>query len=475
MTNRVAIPGCVAVLVLLAARPVAAQRQTIASVEAINSWVEAVNAHVPGRPDAPVGAVIAMTYVARRDLNTAMPLFIRVLREREVAAPLSGINNPVVRPADKIISLARKVRRPPGAETFLKRAAVLHSDAVVFASRFPSAPDDAPWRPPSNERIAGVQTPIPAERVAPLLTSDRVTLTRDGEVFGDAPVSWHLPFARSLLAELLRREDHILSADECARDEACRSAALVTAPRISFPTPPVSAADQEFVGEWYHAVAAYLFAKGMNGDATAHLQEAARALPDEPRLLFDRATYAETLGLPLYQAVQDSASTKPKTFIARIPAEDKVNAEAERLYRRALEVDAGYLEARVRLARLLDRRGQHDEAAAQIAKVLEPQPSGVVGFYARIVGGRVATARRRYDEALQHYRAASRLYPAQSASLGASHAALMLADVPRTLAPIEDLGMDPMTFDADPWLDYHLGAGRDVNALMARLWTDVSK
>ena len=260
-----------------------------------------------------------------------------------------------------------------------------------------------------------------------------------------------------------------------ARDEACRSAAPPNTPRMLLSTPPVSTADQEFVGDWYHVVAAYLFATGMNGDATAHLQEAARALPDEPRLLFDRGSYAETLGLPIYQVVQDAASAKPNTFITRIPAEDKINAEAERLDRRALEVDSEYLEARVRLARLLDHRGQHDEAAAQIAKVLDARPSGVVGFYALIVGGRVATARRRYDEALQHYRAASLLYPAQSASLGASHAALMLADVPRTLAPIEQLGMDATAFDADPWLVYQIGAGRDVDALMARLWTDVSK
>ena len=471
MTNRVAMFGFVALLLVVAARPAAAQRQTTASLDAINAWVEAVNAHVPGQPDAPVGAMIAMTYVARRDLNMAMPLFIRVLREREVVTTRSEIDKAV-------LSLARTVRLTPGPATFLKRAAVLHSDAVVFASRFPAAPDDAPARAPSSERIGGVRTPIPAERVAPLLTNERVTLTRDGEVFGDSPASWHLPFARSLLAELLRRDDHILSADECARDEACRSAAAVlpAAPRVPVATPPVPSADQQLIGEWYHAMAAYLFARGMNGDATAHLQEAARALPDDPRLLFDRGSYAETLGLPIYQVVQDAASAKPDTFISRIPVEDKTNAEAERLYRRALEVDSGYLEARVRLARLLDRRGQHDEAGAQIAKVLDAQPSGVVGFYSLIVGGRVATARRRYDEALRHYRAASLVYPgAQSALLGASHAALMLADLPRTLEPLEQLGTKGTDFDADPWLDYQLGAGRDVNPLLAGMWSHVPK
>ena len=58
---------------------------------------------------------------------------------------------------------------------------------------------------------------------------------------------------------------------------------------------------------------------------------------------------------------------------------------------------------------------------------------------------------------------------AQSAILGASHAALMAADVPATLAPLEHFGASA-TVDADPWWDYQLGAGRDVNAILAHLW-----
>ena len=462
MTIRFAIRAAAAVLLVCPATPAAAQRQTPASFATIDAWVKAVTAHVPGQPDAPAGAAVAMTYEQRRNLNTSLPLFLRVLCERDVVFTRSEFDKAITR-------LARATRLTVGPWVFLARAAVLHSDAVVFARRFPPAPDDAP--PPA---------PGGGGREPPLLTRERVTLTRDGEVYGDAPVRWHLPFARSLLDELLRPVAQLVLPAECPADAACPGddmpPSVARAPRVFVPTRPVTPADRAFVSEWYHAVTAYLFAQGMNGDATSHLQAAARVLPDDPRLLFDRGTYAETLGLPIYQAVRETVTARPNTFVSRIPSEDKMNAEAEGLYRRALEIDAGYVEARVRLARLLERRARHDEAATHIAKALDAQPTGVVGFYARIVAGRVAAARRRYDEALQHYRAASTLYAsAQSALLGASHAALMLADLPGTLAAIEPLGTDSARFDADPWLDYQLGAGREVNALMTELWTNASK
>jgi tetratricopeptide (TPR) repeat protein len=461
-------------LVMAIALPLHAQRQTAASVAAIHQWVDAVNQHVPGQPDDAVRAIVAMTYRARRDLDTSYSLFMRVLRERDVVVTRSEMDRAVAR-------LARVVRADPGPAVFLKRAAVLHADAVVFARRFPRPPDDAP-APPSRrtESVDGRREIVSAEPPAPLLTNRRVTITRDGLIIGDGPADWNLPFARTLLDELLRPTVHSMTPIPCSDEvaEALRRAGKASADCVSgfVGTPPVTREDREFVAAWYHAIAAYLFAMGMNGDSTDHLHQAARVLPDDPRLLFDRGTYAEWFGLPIYQAVKDEAATNPYKVVSGIPAEDKTNAEAERLYRRALEVDPSYVEARVRLARLLDRRGRHDDAAMEIGRALAARPAGVVGFYARIVAGRIASARGRHEEALQHYREASSIYArAQSALLGASHAALMLADVSQTLAPLQDLPDDQGAPATDPWWDYQLGAGRDVNALLAALWARITK
>ena len=447
-----------------------AQRQSKESLEAIARWAQAVNEHVPGQPDASVAQIAAMTYTARRDLHTAHALFMRVLTEQGLVITHGEIDKAVTR-------LARALRADPGGATFVRRAAVLHLDALVFAGRFPRPRDDAPPPPPPrSQRIDGQRIPVSdgRSRPPPLLRNERVVLTRDGEVLGETPADWNLPFARSLLDEFFRPRQTPTAPQPCAGDVAD---ALQRAGRgvgdcriVSAETFPLLPEDIGFAGAWYHAAAAFLFATGKNGDATDHLQDGARVLPDDPRVLFDRGTYAETLGLPIYQAVQEEAGARPNAFIARIPAEAKTNEAAEQLYRRALEVDPENHEARVRLARLLDHRGQRDEAASQIAHVLDEQPSGVVGYYALTIAGRVAAGRSRYEEALDYYRRAAAMYRgAQSALLGASHAALMLGDVAATLEPLEVIG-DGLG-EADPWLDYQLGAGRDVNRLLIALWT----
>jgi tetratricopeptide (TPR) repeat protein len=412
-----------------------APNQTPAPMTALRGWVEAVNAHVPGEPDAAVRYVAGLTYSGRAELNKLYPLFIKMLQERLVVTG-SEIDSDVA-------ALARSVSQRSGSAAFLKRAAMLHTDALIFSGRFPRSPDDAP--PPlartGRGRARAADTP-------PLLYNERIASARDGEVLGDAQADWNLPFARSLLALLLGAGRGRVPED-----------------------------DHAFVGEWYHAVSAFLFASRNYADATPHLQYAARVLPDDPHVLFDRATYAETLGLPIYQSVlDDPAYGNGRPVLGGIPSRHQTNGAAERLYRRTLAVDPSYVEARVRLARLLEWRGQHEEADEQITAALAGQPSGVPLFFAHLIAGRIASVRGRYDDALRHYRAASGLKPrAQSALLGASHAALMLADVRDALGPLQQLAGGAARSDEDPWLNYEFGAGRDADALLTAVRSRIPK
>ena len=210
-----------------------------------------------------------------------------------------------------------------------------------------------------------------------------------------------------------------------------------------------------------------MFASGLYGDATPHLHHASMLLPDDALALFDRGCYAEILGLPMHQALVPTAG---------IPPAAKTNAEAERLFRRALAADPSLVEARVRLARLLDLRNRHEEAATQLKTALASNPTGAVGFYAHLFAGRVAQSLGHTAEASHHYRDGLALFPdAQSALLASSQLALLQSDVPATLAPVERLGVRTAVFSADPWWQYHLAAGRDADELLKELWAHVPK
>ena len=241
-------------------------------------------------------------------------------------------------------------------------------------------------------------------------------------------------------------------------------------------------AKDPFVGAWYHATTAYMFANELYGDETPHLQHAAKVLPDDARVLFDRGCYAELLALPMLQVLMDRDGAGPRARLTdtppafNLPSAGQTNAEAERLFRRTLEIDPSHLEARVRLARLLDLRKRPNEAAAELKTALAGNPKGVVGFYAHLFAGRVAQTIGQGGEASRHYQDALTLFPdAQSALLASSQLALLGSDVPATLAPVERLGPRSAASTADPWWQYHLCAGRDADDLLKALWASVPR
>jgi tetratricopeptide (TPR) repeat protein len=159
-----------------------------------------------------------------------------------------------------------------------------------------------------------------------------------------------------------------------------------------------------------------------------------------------------------------------------VPSAETTNKEAERLFRETLASDPSFVEARVRLGRLLDARGAHAEAAAELRAALAQNPPREVAFYGHLFAARAAQSLGHNEDAAAHYEAASTLYPdAQSARLGASQLALLKADVAGTLASVERLGPASAREAADPWWTYALASGRDVNELMERLWTAVRR
>jgi tetratricopeptide (TPR) repeat protein len=262
-------------------------------------------------------------------------------------------------------------------------------------------------------------------------------VTRDGETIGLGSSNWGWAFARMLLA---RQAPH---------------------------------RDLPFVSSWFHATTAFLMARHLYGEAETHLASVADVLPKDAWILFDRAAYAEMSGLPESQAVLAASVPIRGMRIAIAPA-TRADADAERLYRAALQADASLAEARVRLARLLDLDRHVIEAETQIDLALaDPnQADPVVRFYAHVIGGRIEREIGDADHARAHFAAALALYPhAQSAIIGASEAALVRADVDGALAPLRALDR-PSDAAPDPWWMYQVGIGRNASALLAEMWAD---
>ena len=244
------------------------------------------------------------------------------------------------------------------------------------------------------------------------------------------------------------------------------------------------------MSEWYHATTAYMFARGLYADSTPHLQHASRLLPDDPLVLFDRASYAEVLGLPILQALIPESDvgqlarasgaptwkTPGSEIRVEIPAAARTNADAEALFRKVLKLDPSLVEARVRLARLLQVRGRHEESATELDHALAQKPTGVVAFYAHLFAGRAAESTGRSVKAATHFTEANALFPdAQSALLALSRHALLQADIPATTAPIERLGARSLDSNSDPWWQYEMGAGRDADLLLKTMWAHVPR
>ena len=407
---------------------------TPATVDAVERWVKAVKNHTPGLRDPEVVMVSALTFDQRKEMDSGMEFFLTFLRGKPVS-----IRNPAEK---RLAEIAGDTRQVPGPDAFLKRAAVLHADTAFM------------------RHVEGVTLaePVPPRQTSssPLLSQGSLFINRDGEILGETAMEWNWPFARSLV-------DLVLA----------------------------SQPDDQFAATWYHTTAAFMFQRGLYGEVVAHLQRAAAVLPDDPRILFDRACYAEILGMPRNQVLlsdqdvstalraraQSNGEIKIRQGAAgtlAIPLAHDTNEQAERLFRRALRADPTFVEARVRLGRLLGVRKRHDEAAAELAAALSANPTDVVLFYARLFAGRSAQALGKIPDAVGHYKAAGLLFPgAQSAGLAQSQAALLEADVPAALEAIQRV--DKSSTARDPWRVYQLGAGRNADALMQEMWKQVVK
>jgi tetratricopeptide (TPR) repeat protein len=264
---------------------------------------------------------------------------------------------------------------------------------------------------------------------------DRVTLTNDGAVVGGTWRDTHIRIAHEIVRRVVRSAK--------ATDE-----------------------HKEFAATWYAAIAASLARLRDLAGLKDHLEEAREQFPRNADIQFLSGCWAESIASAAVQTALPHNEKRPSQMKLRDLHSQNVLtpranlANAENLYRRALEIDRHHYEARIRLGRVL----MLSDAVEKALPLLEPAPPTTepVLLYYRLLflsrayerTGKIGAARASLD-------AASRLFPAApSPWLGLSALAALDGDAETARAELER-AVSVTDARADPWWVYDDCSGRD--------------
>jgi tetratricopeptide (TPR) repeat protein len=231
---------------------------------------------------------------------------------------------------------------------------------------------------------------------------------------------------------------------------------------------------------FYRATGAMLQLWGEYPELITHLAAGRRLLGDDAVLLLYEGTMRQAFAGPRVQRVFDDERREqaeqgptatrtlppmpggPSVQIPELPpAPPSIRdsrSRAERLFRRALAIDPGLWEARIRLAHVLGDSGRHHEAAA----ALKPLPIGplppFLDYYAALIAARESRARGQLAAARAAFARAATIYPnAPAPRLGLSELAMAEGNPAESLAELvrsqEVAAVAPGTTEPWWWID----------------------
>jgi len=305
-----------------------------------------------------------------------------------------------------VLEAVTKLAKHGAMNATLERGAWLHADIAMLVSGADG--------PPIDRRRRGVY------------------LVEDGRGLGVGAGSRHIEFGRALLGAIR-------------------------------PSP----AESEAARRWYRAVSAELLGRSLLADAEVHLGEARQLFKREAWLAFDLGCLHEVWAAPEIQQIVGSWTALPKDY--PIADQETQLKRAERYFKEALDLDPGLLEARLRLGRVIGLGGRHSAAVGELERVAGAGLEPVLAYYAHMFLGREYEAVSRPDLAREQYERAAARYPrAQSPHLALSRLARVRGDAAAALDAVHRILELPSGEHEreDPWWVYHLGRGRDADAIL---------
>lgn len=235
---------------------------------------------------------------------------------------------------------------------------------------------------------------------------------------------------------------------------------------------------------WYRATSAFLQRWNEYSELEPHLKRARARFPDDAVLLLYEGTLREAYAgarvqhwLKTMRGERDrdlsvsalTGTLRPTTIPARIGDTRRELKEAERLFQKALKADPGLVEARIRLAHVRGLRGRHEEAVADLRRVVREELGPRMLYDAWLLLGCEEIAVGRRGAARDAFGRARRLHPgAQSPWMGLSLAARVEGDRPAALRLLDLLGGAAGT-ERDPWWTFSNEHEPDADTLLAEM------
>ena len=252
----------------------------------LRGWIDAVDKHAAGQTDAALGVVTAWTY---EDLEVMRPyveaLFglpaaqrsARAMRRRSL-----GSNDTAA-----LALLTRSLLGRGDFVVFMKRAAILHTDAALLGGMPLVVTPPSALKSDARQQQRNVDV-----------------LSHDGQVTHFELQNLHWEYAMDVLEAL-----------------------------------PAKPAPDPFAGQWYRAIGAHFARQGQFADAIRHFQRARRVAAQHAGVLYGEACLQETLGAPRIQDYVRVTSLPNGLIIRGIESPQSHLRRAESLLRKALAAD----------------------------------------------------------------------------------------------------------------------------------------
>jgi hypothetical protein len=217
----------------------------------------------------------------------------------------------------------------------------------------------------------------------------------------------------------------------------------------------------DFEAEWAYAALTMLQGVIQPVAVGPFIERTMERFPHDPRFVLLRAINSEQRSLPGTRLTIYEAPGAPRPAITEVVREQ---------YLQAIQLSSVSAEARIRLAWMLYRSGNPNEALSQLMQAgAAPLPDTGLRYLQQLFLGHVFSAIGDHDRSIAAYRAAASIVPgAQSARVGLMNALLLRGERPEAEALAEHI-QGTRDQSQDPWWSYWQGQYRMHERALRRL------